>query len=96
MELKIGHLTYKVEQVDKEHMEAASIYGSCNHEKQTIKLSKEMTKERHAEVLLHEIIHAVFHAYNIRTEDGEERVTTSLANGLTQVFVDNPDLMEMK
>lgn len=91
MNLKIGHLTYEVQEVAKEHMDNAHRYGDCNHDKQLIRLSDDMTQERYNEVLLHEIIHAVFNAQNIKVDD-EEDITTRLANGLSAVLTQNPDL----
>ena len=93
MQIKIGHLTYDVIEVAKEHMDDAHRYGDCNHDKQRIRLSDDMSQERYNEVLLHEIIHAVFNAQNIQSEN-EEVIVTSLANGLSAVLTEYPDLFK--
>jgi len=48
---------------------------------------------RAAETLLHEIMHGVYWAYGIDDKDDEERVVSTMAAGLQQVWRDNPELM---
>jgi len=43
--------------------------------------------------LLHEVLHSIYHAYNMYSEDDEERTVTAMANGLIQVLQDNPALV---
>jgi hypothetical protein len=47
-----------------------------------------------AETLLHEISHVVWWVYNLKDEDDEERTVHTMATGLTQVFRDNPKVLE--
>jgi len=51
------------------------------------------TASRAAEIVIHELIHAVWWGFNARSQDGEEQVVTTLAVGLQQVWRDNPDLI---
>lgn len=48
--------------------------------------------------VLHEALHAVTHNYGMREiiddEDKEEYIVTTLGNALTQVFLDNPALLD--
>lgn len=46
------------------------------------------------DTLLHEIMHGIYWGYNIKDEDEEERTVTAMATGLSQVLLDNPDLVK--
>jgi hypothetical protein len=43
-----------------------------------------------AETLLHEILHAIWDVYSVKKGDGEERIITSLAMGVSACIRDNP------
>jgi hypothetical protein len=47
-----------------------------------------------ADTLIHEIGHAIFSAYGLQDGDGEERTISTLATGWTQVYRDNPWLLD--
>ena len=51
------------------------------------------TGVRAVETLIHEITHAIYHAYVIKDGDDEERTVTTMARGWAQVYYDNPDLL---
>lgn len=44
--------------------------------------------------VLHEILHAVYRMAKLAEGDGEERVVSLVSVGLTQIFRDNPELLE--
>jgi hypothetical protein len=46
-----------------------------------------------ADTLIHEISHAIYYVYGIKSEDDEERTVSTLSTGLVQVFRDNPWLL---
>lgn len=48
---------------------------------------------RVVDVLLHEILHAIWWAYVIHDRDKEERIAAMLSTALTQVLRDNPQLL---
>lgn len=57
------------------------------------------TKSREAEVLLHEILHAICYNSNVfngieNKHEHEEHVVDTLANALILVFKDNPSLID--
>ena len=89
MKLKIVGKTYDVQFVAAE--ELPKDYGECNNETQTIKIRTDTHQETQADVLLHEVIHAVEFAFNAGMT---ERQVHSLATGLLSVFYDNPELIE--
>ena len=43
--------------------------------------------------LLHEILHGIIYQYGLDSNE-EEKIVTTLSNGLTTVFVDNPWLVD--
>jgi len=91
--IKIGCLTYKVIDWDKDDSDEASLYGTHSSKTQRIKLASDMSVERKKEVLLHEVIHAIWDQWMVHEEGfKEEEVVRALAIGLTTVFKDNPDL----
>lgn len=49
---------------------------------------------RAAEIVIHEVMHAIWWAFNVSDRDDEERTITNLAGGLQQVWRDNPALIE--
>ncbi len=92
--LKIGFLTYTVEDFGPKEAELRGVYGTHSPMTQQIKIDSKSSKERKKEVLLHEILHAVWNQYlgGMEGEMKEEEVVNALAQGLIGVFVDNPGL----
>ena len=44
--------------------------------------------------VIHEVLHGLFHMFDIGVEDGlEEHIVSALATGLTTIMRDNPSLM---
>lgn len=46
------------------------------------------------EVVLHEVLHAIFHCSDLKDSDEEERTISTFATWLTMVLVDNPLLVK--
>lgn len=44
--------------------------------------------------LIHEINHAIYWAYKLDDEDKEERIVSTFATAWTQIYRDNPALMD--
>lgn len=96
MKIKIGHLTYEVKQVDAELMSAKNLFGQCDREKQLITIAEGLPKERYAEVLLHECLHAIFETKVLEFEhDVEERIVSAFGMGITELFQRNGDLLHL-
>lgn len=60
----------------------------------TIRLDGGMNPIKAVDTLLHEINHAIYWAYGINDDDKEERVVGTFATAWTQVFRDNPRLLQ--
>lgn len=93
MNVKVGYKEYKV--VEQVLQTATDVnYGMHDGSKSTIYINPEWCKKdcRHANTLIHELLHAIYDVYHIQDTDDEERTVTTMANGLTQVLKDNPEL----
>ena len=92
--LKIGFLTYKIVDLPKEESVERAIFGMQNAQTQRIRIDASASVERRREVLLHEIIHAVYDQWMPEQVDlkdmSEETIVNALAIGLTTVFNENP------
>lgn len=86
--IKIGNLTYTVSQLLEDDKD--TYYGSCSSKYQWIKLDfKQLSEEHVAETFIHEIVHIILDQKNFMEESKNERLISTLANGLYQVFKDN-------
>lgn len=56
--------------------------------------SKYPSQQMEAQILLHELMHAVYEVMGIHAKDGEERIVAQMSQGLAQVMRDNPKLIE--
>src|SRR5688572_7820069 len=88
--LQVGYLTYAVEQWAKSPPDQC---GECDNNWGIIKVDVQYGPQRTAEILLHEVLHAIYRNGAIEAGDEEERVVTILANQLSQIWRDNPELV---
>ena len=54
---------------------------------------KYATKQLEAQIVLHEVCHAIYDVMDIHAKDGEERIVSQMSQGLAQVIRDNPKLI---
>lgn len=85
--VRIGHIDYKI--VEMEKLTASANYGMFVSEDEEIHLRSGMSPRRTGEVLLHEILHGIVEHQNLLLKEDEERIVTSIANGLSAVIRDN-------
>ena len=88
--IRVGYRDYAVEAYDKPPIEHA---GECDSNWASIKIDVNYGPQRSAELLMHELLHAVYRSGNLAVGDEEERVVTTLANQLAQVWRDNPEFV---
>ena len=68
-------------------------WGMCDNEKQIIQVWRGLTPQRQRQVLVHEIIHAIFELMAIE-QGNEENVCDCVSLGLVVVLKDNPWLVK--
>ena len=66
-------------------------WGMCNNETQTIQVWAGLSEQRQRQVLLHEVIHAVFELMAV-SQGNEENVCDCVSLGLFMVLRDNPEM----
>jgi hypothetical protein len=90
--VRFGHLDFKILEMDK--VPANESYGLYLSEQQEIHLCKGMTRQRHAEVLLHECLHGVVAMQGLGhiLKDLEEPVVAQFSVGIATLMRDNPKL----
>lgn len=91
--IKVVGLTYKVlleEGLKGSRNEA--LWGQHLSNPQEIRIASVVTEERRVNILLHEILHALYERCCLEDGAKEETVVEALANGISAVLADNPKL----
>lgn len=93
--LRIGPYDIKIEITELNHEDGEQhIWGKWRDSKQLIQLTPEQPNAPFAvDTMMHEIIHAIFSIHHLDKEDDEERIVSSIASALTQVYRDNRALL---
>jgi hypothetical protein len=74
--------------------EEEKIVGDFNQLEMLVRVKdKFRTAPQHVEVVIHELLHAMWLVWNLKDGDPEERIVGSYAVALTQCFRDNPRLL---
>ena len=93
--IKVGYKEYKLEEWKQTVASANEAQGQFFSKEGVIGYVTTEKGVSHANTILHEVIHAIIYQWNIELgEKMEEVVVNGLTNGLTTVFVDNPELMD--
>ena len=69
-------------------------HGEYTASKHLITVRHNQPKVEMLNTVLHELFHAIWDVHEIRSKDGEERVVTLLANGLTQTLRASPEFRD--
>lgn len=69
-------------------------FGEFSVSESLIRICPNISKIKGIDTLLHEINHVIYWAYGMEDQDEEERIVGTYATAWTQVFRDNPDLLE--
>ena len=74
-----------------EYLNAAAILGECNYSTLAIAVKSTPHETRKAQLLIHELCHAILFATGLETNDiyNDENLIRPLANALWQVLKDN-------
>lgn len=92
--IKIGYQDIRVSEVD--FIDGAQgVYISDNSE---IRIKEGMSESESLNTILHECLHAIVYVYGIKNDfednDEEEKIVNALGNGLTEIFLRNPNLIK--
>lgn len=89
---RVGAHDYSLQTWPTNEARAACRFGECDRLNKVIRIDLMFGPRKTVETLLHELLHATFYELGVREQDDEERVTESLASGLTCLLRDNPGL----
>lgn len=89
--VRIGYRDFKIEPFPAGFGERLD--GETDFSTLTIRFHTDLDPSVKSATLLHEILHVVYDEYGLAKDDPEERVVTTLSNGLCQVIRDNPDVL---
>ena len=92
--IKIGWVTYAIEEWSVPGSVGADRYGECSHTENIIRVAFCYGTQQAASTLLHEIMHAIYALWNIKDQDEEERTVKTMAHGLSTVWLDNPAVLD--
>lgn len=90
--IRIGYKDYKLQVISEEDRQKN--VGWHLPQQHRIEIAIDLPPREVVNTLIHEIYHAIFsHAGAIFKDEDEEALVECVANGWTQVFVDNPEVI---
>lgn len=94
--IRVGPFDIRLTRMSASHASAAEAFGYFSREDEVIAVEASPNGSPYgiADTLIHEINHAIFWAYGLRDDDAEERTVATMATGWTQVYRDNPWLLD--
>ena len=88
--VKVGPYDIAIRKFPASDANEQRIFSDFSADGLRIRITEDLTPAKAADSLLHEILHAVFWVWNIKSGDKEERTVNTVATALTTVFRDNP------
>ncbi len=92
--IKVIAFDIAIHQWESKEANALQRWGQFNADEMVIRIDKSLNPIKMIDVLVHEINHAIYWAYGMEDEDKEERIVGMFATAWTQVYRDNPELLE--
>lgn len=98
--IKIGYALYDIKtytpKKDDTESDEATAMGLTFSQWHFIKLNEQQSIRECASTLVHELLHAIVYVFSIKfkTDQEEEKYVSALANGITTIFRDNPELLD--
>ena len=94
--VQIGYVDYKIIGISSDEAEKLGVNGHFLKEKQEIHYDETLNRTALTNVIIHECIHAIIdmHDLKFKNDDEEEKVVTSISNGMTALFRANPQLLK--
>ena len=89
--VKIGYRRYAVHEVDASELADNGRKGEIVFRTGEIRIADNLPQDNAAEVVVHEILHGLFHDLGVDwSAEDEERMVERLSPRLAALFVDNP------
>lgn len=93
--IRVGPFTMRLVPMESYTANAMEVFGYFKRDEQVIAFeANPSTREGIADTLQHEINHAIWWAYGIQEGDNEERTVAAFATAWTQIYRDNPWLLD--
>jgi len=89
MKIRIADRFYTVEFVEPEDCEAEGIHGWCDFDDCAICIKRGMDGIRTRDVMLHEVMHGLWHEHGFPARQPEEETVTFMARALSAFFTAN-------
>ena len=86
--IKIGYKTYDII-YDNEYLDKKELTGEIDYYNKKIVVRNDRDESEFLNTFIHEILHGIFYQSGDRNLKEDEDLINCLANGLTQVIVDN-------
>ena len=89
-QIKLGHFVLTIKFLDSEVIyNLGEQQGSFESRDQTIYLDKEIiagNPDQAINLILHELMHAIYNQYNLNKESTEEDIVNAMSNGITELL----------
>ena len=95
--IKIGYKTYDIV-YDNEYLDEKELTGEIDYYNKKIIVRNDRDKVEFLNTFIHEVLHGIFYQSGDRNLKEDENLINCIANGLTQVIVDNDikDILNVK
>ena len=94
-EVKVACFNIEIKHWDTKTATVRHCFGEFSPDELIIRIDTTQKPQRIIETLIHEITHAIYSLYNVKDEDKEERIVSSMSRGWLQVYQDNPEIMSL-
>lgn len=93
--VRVGPYDIRILIADTLQMTASARWGEFSSIEQAIRVDVGIaTNAKAVDTVIHELLHAIWWAYQIRDDDKEERTVSMIALGWLALLRDNPDLLQ--
>ena len=95
--IKIGYKTYDIV-YDNEYLDEKELTGEIDYYNKNIIVRNDRDEVEFLNTFIHEVLHGIFYQSGDRNLKEDENLINCIANGLTQVIVDNDlkDILNVK
>ena len=90
--IRIGHYSVAFIKWDARAAHSSRAWGEFSAEEMAIRVDVQQDPMKVLDVIMHEIIHAIYFAYGLSSEANEEDVCRTVSKALVQVMRDNKPL----